>query len=146
MKLNQLALAAAFVAVPFMAQADLKAMDDGALASVTGQDGISLSGSFNGSIGAIVYTDKDTNGGSLRMEGITFTGFNISDANPLMIDVVTTDIGGTDTQQLQISMPSMTGQVSITDIRVGGPTAASIGSLAIIDQNLAGTTLKIWGH
>lgn len=146
MKLNQLALAAAFLAAPFMAQADLKAMDDNALASVTGQDGISLSGNFEGSIGAIVYTDNDVGGGSLRLEGITFTGFNISDSNPLMIDVVTTNISGADTQQLQISLPEMTGQVEIAAIKVGDTTAASIGSLAIIDQNLAGTTIKIWGH
>ncbi len=141
MKLNQLALAAAFLAAPFMAQADLKAMDDSALASVTGQDGISLSGDFNGSIGAIVYTDKDTNGGSLRMEGITFSGFSILDSDPLKIDVVNNG----SFEQLQISLPAMTGEIAITDIRVGA-TGASIGSLAVNDLNLAGTTVKIWGH
>jgi hypothetical protein len=144
--LKQLALAAAVLAVPFMAQADLQMMDDSALATVTGQDGISISGNFNGTIGSIVYTDGDTNGGSLRMETIAFTGFNIADDAPVMVDVVTNDIGGTATQQLQISMPTITGQLSVGAIKVGDTTAASIGSLAISDLNMAGTTVKIWGH
>jgi hypothetical protein len=144
--LKQLALAAAVLAVPFMAQADLQVMDDSALATVTGQDGISISGNFNGTIGSIVYTDGDTNGGSLRMETIAFTGFNIADDAPVMVDVVTNDIGGTPTQQLQISMPTITGQLSVGAIKVGDTTAASIGSLAISDLNMAGTTVKIWGH
>lgn len=144
--LKQLALAAAVLAVPFMAQADLQMMDDSALATVTGQDGISISGNFNGTIGSIVYTDGDTNGGSLRMETIAFTGFNIADDAPVMVDVVTNDIGGTPTQQLQISMPTITGQLSVGAIKVGDTTAASIGSLAISDLNMAGTTVKIWGH
>jgi hypothetical protein len=139
--LKQLALAAAVLAVPFMAQAELKAMDDSALATVTGQDGISISGSFNGSIGKISYTDD---GNSLNLETVAFTGFNIADEAPIMVDVVSTDIGGTDTQQLQISLPTITGELSVGAIRLG--TGASIGSLAISDMNMAGTTVKVWGH
>ncbi|MBA4288423.1 MAG: hypothetical protein C0439_05500 [Pseudomonas sp.] len=141
--LKQLALATAVLAVPFMAQAELKAMDDTALSSVTGQDGISISGSFNGTIGSVVYTDGDTNGGSLRLETIAFTGFNISDDAPVKVDVVTNSGG---TQQLQISLPTITGQLSVGAIKVGGAGAASIGSLAVNDMNMAGTTVKVWGH
>ncbi|MFP6850700.1 MAG: DUF6160 family protein [Pseudomonas sp.] len=146
--LKQLALAAAVLAVPFMAQAELKAMDDSALATVTGQDGISISGSFNGSIGKISYTDTDTGGGSLNLENITFTGFNIADDAPVKVDVVTTAIGPTgstvDTQQLQISLPAITGELEVGAIRMG--SGASIGALAISDLNMAGTTVKVWGH
>lgn len=138
--LKQLALAAAVLAVPFMAQAELKAMDDTALATVTGQDGISISGSFNGSIGKVTYTDGDAGGGSLNLENITFTGFNISDADPVKVDVVTN--GGT--EQLQISLPAITGELEVGAIKVGA--GASIGSLAVSDLNMAGTTVKVWGH
>ncbi|MDF3195884.1 DUF6160 family protein [Pseudomonas sp. 1928-m] len=138
--LKQLALATAVLAVPFMAQAELKAMDDTALATVTGQDGISISGSFNGTIGKLTYTDGDTNGGSLNLETIAFTGFNISDSDPLKIDVVTN--GGI--EQLQISLPAITGELEVGAVRVG--TGASIGSLAVNDLNMAGTTIKVWGH
>lgn len=139
--LKQLALATAVLAVPFMAQAELKAMDDSSLSSVTGQAGISISGSFNGSIGKISYIDD---GNSLNMETVAFTGFNISDTAPVMVDVVSTDIGGTQTQQLQISLPAITGELSVGAIRLG--TGASIGGLAINDMNMAGTTVKVWGH
>ncbi len=143
MKLKQLAFAAAVLAAPFMAQADMTAMDDTSLASVTGQDGISISGNFAGSVGAVVYTDGDASGGSLRMENISFTGFTILDSAPLTVDVVT-NAGGT--QQLAIGLPAMTGTVSVGAIKVGGQTAASIGALAISDINMAGTTVKVWGH
>ncbi|WNF48657.1 DUF6160 family protein [Pseudomonas sp. SG20056] len=141
--LKQLALATAVLAVPFMAQAELKAMDDTALATVTGQDGISISGSFNGTIGSLVYTDGDAGGGSLRMETVSFTGFNISDTAPVKVDVVENASG---TQQLQISLPTITGQLSVGAIKVGDSSAASIGSLAVNDMNMAGTTVKVWGH
>ena len=141
--LKQLALATAVLAVPFMAQAELKAMDDTALATVTGQDGISISGSFNGTIGSLVYTDGDAGGGSLRMETVAFTGFNISDTAPVKVDVVENASG---TQQLQISLPTITGELSVGKIKVGDTTAASIGSLAVNDMNMAGTTVKVWGH
>ena len=143
MKFKQLAFAAAVLAAPFMAQADMTAMDDSALSSVTGQDGISISGNFAGSVGAVVYTDGDASGGSLRMETISFTGFTILDSAPLTVDVVT-NAGGT--QQLAIGLPAMTGTVSVGAIKVGSTTAASIGSLAISDINMAGTTIKVWGH
>ena len=65
MNFKQLAFAAAVMATPFMAQAGMTAMDDSALSGVTGQDGISISGNFAGSVGAVVYTDGDASGGSL---------------------------------------------------------------------------------
>lgn len=153
MNFKQLVLAAAVLAVPFMAQAGMTSMDDSALSSVTGQDGISISGNFSGTVGNVKYTDGDVGGGSLNLTNIGFTGFTISDSAPLKIDVVTTDIGGTSTQQLAISLPAMTGTVTVGGIYVGGTYAngattgaASIGSLAISDLNMSGTTVKVWGH
>ena len=144
MNFKQLALAAAVLAVPFMAQAGMTSMDDSALSSVTGQDGISIAGNFSGSIGKVTYTDGDALGGSLNIENITLAGFIITDANPLTVDVVTTTIGSTPTQQLAIGLPAMTGTVSVGAIRMG--TGASIGALAISDINMAGSTVRIWGH
>ncbi|HRL92257.1 MAG TPA: DUF6160 family protein [Pseudomonas sp.] len=139
MKFKQLAFAAAVLAAPFMAQADMTAMDDGALSGVTGQAGISISGDFSGSIGAMVYTDTDAaTGGELRLETITFTGFAIDDADPLTVDV--------NANKLEIGLPSMTGEVKVGAIRVGGAAASSIGSLALSNIDMGGTTIKVWGH
>jgi hypothetical protein len=139
MKFKQLAFAAAVLAAPFMAQADMTAMDDGALSGVTGQAGISISGDFSGSIGAMVYTDTDAaTGGELRLETITFTGFAIDDADPLTVDV--------NANKLEIGLPSMTGEVKVGAIKVGGAAASSIGSLALSNIDMGGTTIKVWGH
>ena len=139
MKFKQLAFAAAVLAAPFMAQADMTAMDDGALSGVTGQAGISISGDFSGSIGAMVYTDTDAaTGGELRLETITFTGFAIDDADPLTVDV--------NANKLEIGLPGMTGEVKVGAIKVGGAAASSIGSLALSNIDMGGTTIKVWGH
>lgn len=139
MKIKQLAFAAALLAAPFMAQADMTAMDDAAMSGVTGQAGISISGNFSGSVGAMVYTDTDSaTGGELRMETITFTGFSILDTAPMTVDV--------EDNKLQIGLPSMTGEVKVGAIKVGGASSASIGSLALSDLNMGGTTIKVWGH
>lgn len=144
--LKQIAFAAAVLAAPFMAQASMTSMDDSALSSVTGQDGISIAGNFGGSIGSVVYTDGDAAGGSLRMEGISFTGFNILDADPLTVDVITGTIGGVATQQLEIGLPGMVGTVSVAAMKVGATTAHSLGGLSISDINMSGTKVRVWGH
>lgn len=128
---KHLFLATAVLAAPLLAHADLKAMDDGALSDVTGQAGISISGTFQGSVGAVTYTDTDTNGGSLRLENISLPALTIDDTKPLTIDVVTTDIGGKSTQQLAIGLPAITGDVTVGAIKVGDTSAASIGSLTV---------------
>lgn len=144
-KIKQLVLASAVLAAPFLAHADLKSMDDTALAGVTGQDGISIAGTFNAQIGAVTYTDADANGGSLVLEGIHLPSVTIADDAPLTVDVVTTNINGTDTQQLALGLPSVTGDVTVDAIKVGSG-GASIGSLTISNLDMAGSTVKVWGH
>ncbi|ERI50235.1 hypothetical protein EA796_19150 [Pseudomonas sp. AOB-7] len=139
MTLKKLALAAAIMAVPFMAQADLKALDDADLAGVTGQAGISIAGNFDATIGSIVYTDTEagvTDGSnSLTLETVTLSGFNIDESNPLTIDVVDS--------KLEIGLPGINGGVSVAAVKIG---ANSIGGLAINGLDMAGSTVKVWGH
>lgn len=150
-KIKQLVLASAVLATPFLAHADMQSMDDTALSGVTGQDGISIAGTFNAQIGAITYKDTDANGGSLVLEGIHLPSVTIADNAPMTVDVVTTSItpsgGGTAvaTQQLQLGLPSITGNVTVDAVRVGA-TGASIGSLTVSNLNLAGSQVRIWGH
>ncbi|WGW63325.1 DUF6160 family protein [Pseudomonas aeruginosa] len=144
---KHLFLATAVLAAPLLAHADLKAMDDGALSDVTGQASISISGTFQGSVGAVTYTDTDTNGGSCGFDqNIDLPALTIDDTKPLTIDVVTTDIGGKSTQQLAIGLPAITGDVTVGAIKVGDTSAASIGSLTVSGLNMAGSTIKVWGH
>ncbi|WP_152222575.1 DUF6160 family protein [Pseudomonas sp. SCB32] len=150
-KIKQLVLASAVLATPFLAHADMQSMDDAALSGVTGQDGISIAGTFNAQIGSITYKDADAGGGSLVLSGIHLPSITIADNAPMTIDVVTTNItpagGGTAvaTQQLAIGLPSVTGDVTVDAIKVGA-TGNSIGSLTVSNLNLAGSTVKVWGH
>jgi hypothetical protein len=129
----------------------MKSMDDAALSGITGQDGISISGTFNASIGSVTYKDADTNGGSLVLQGIHLPSVTIADNAPMTVDVVKTNItpvgGGTAvaTEQLAIGLPTVTGDVTIDAVKVG-TTGASIGSLTVSNLNLAGSTVKVWGH
>jgi hypothetical protein len=139
MTLKKLALAAAIMAVPFMAQADLKALDDADLADVTGQAGISIAGNFDATIGSIVYTDTeagvDDGSNTLSLNTVTLSGFNIDESNPLTIDVVA--------DKLEIGLPGINGGVSVESVNIG---ANSIGGVAINGLDMAGSTVKIWGH
>ncbi|MFV3306797.1 DUF6160 family protein [Pseudomonas sp. NY15181] len=150
-KIKQLVLASAVLATPFLAHADMQSMDDAALSGVTGQDGISIAGTFNAQIGAVTYTDADTKGGSLVLEGIHLPSVTISDDSPMTVDVVTNDVkplsGGAAvaTQQLQLGLPSITGNVTVDAVKVGSG-GASIGSLTVSNLNLAGSQVRIWGH
>lgn len=143
---KQLALAAAVLSASFMAQAELKSMDDASMSDVTGQAGISIAGDFSGSIGNVAYIDD---GNKLNLAGISMSGFAIADANPLTVDVI--DDGGV--QKLQIGLPAMTGTVTVANINIGGNYAGgtltggtSIGGLAISDINMGGSAIRVWGH
>ena len=139
MTLKKLALAAAVMTVPFMAQAQMQSLDDAALADVTGQAGISIAGNFDATIGSIVYTDTEagvTDGSnSLSLNTVTLSGFNISENSPLTIDVVD--------NKMEIGLPGINGGVSVESVKIG---ANSIGGVAINGLDMAGSTVKIWGH
>lgn len=143
---KQLALAAAVLSASFMAQAELKSMDDASMSAVTGQAGISIAGDFSGTVGNVAYIDD---GNKLNLSGITMSGFAIDDANPLTVDVIN-DAG---VQKLEIGLPAMTGTVTVSNINIGGNYAGgtltggtSIGGLAISDINMGGSAIRVWGH
>lgn len=73
--LKKLALATAVAAVPFAAQAELKAMDDTTMGAVTGQSGITIELEANVSVGEVAYQDD----GFLAINDVTIGGA----ANPL---------------------------------------------------------------
>ncbi|MCJ8168564.1 DUF6160 family protein [Atopomonas sediminilitoris] len=143
MTLKKLALATALFTAPFFAQAELQSMDDATLSSVTGQAGISISGNFSGTVGAVVYTDTDCVDCSVRMENVSITGLNILDTAPVTVDVID---GGAVGKQIAIGLPAMSGGMTIGAVKVGDTTAASIGSVGVENINFSGSTIKVWGH
>ena len=75
--------------------------------------------------------------GTLSLEGISFSGDGANggiEINDLTIDVVN--------DELQIVLPTITGTIAVENINIG---ESSIGSLAISNLNLEGTTISISG-
>lgn len=76
--LKKLALATAVAAVPFAANADLKALDDSAMGNVTGQAGVTIELETRVSIGEFTYTDD----GTFAVSDIEIGGANASGLIP----------------------------------------------------------------
>ncbi len=72
--LKKLALVTAIAAVPFAANADLKALDDSAMGNVTGQAGVTIELETRVSIGEFTYTDD----GTFAVAGVEIGGADAS--------------------------------------------------------------------
>ncbi|MCS5562874.1 DUF6160 family protein [Marinobacter sp.] len=72
--LKKIALATAVAAAPFAAHADLQAMDDSAMSSVTGQAGVTIELETQVSIGQFKYTDE----GSFVVNDIVLGGSGVA--------------------------------------------------------------------
>lgn len=89
--LKKLALATAVAAVPFAAQADLKALDDTSMGNVTGQAGVTIELETKVDIGTFTYTDE----GSFAVSGIHIGGGAITtdaDGNVTGVDGLLDDL------------------------------------------------------
>lgn len=164
-------------------QAAMQTLNDQSLGAVSGQDGISIFVSLNAKISAISYTD-DGNSASLRNLVIDSGTLNNLTAGPnmcaggpgtcyfnsglgllsadiptLKIDVVTTNIGGTPTQQLALSLPDLSAYneerilggndpIDIklrvkADLYVGD---SRLGAFEIRDIKDISGQIRVWGH
>lgn len=75
--LKKLTLATAIAAVPFAANADLKALDDSAMGNVTGQSGVTIELSAKVDVKEVAYQDD----GFLAISGLSIGGAYAKDAN-----------------------------------------------------------------
>lgn len=164
-------------------QAAMQSLNDQSLGEVTGQNGISVFVSLNAKINKISYTD-DGNSVSLRNVVIdsgtvnnltsgpnmcaggpgtcyfnTGLGLMSADIPTLKVDVVSTNISGTPTQQLALTLPNLTAYneerilggndpIDIklrvkADMYVG---ESRLGSFEVRDIKDITGQIRIWGH
>ncbi len=87
--LKKIALCSAVALAPFAANADLKALNDSDMSSVTGQAGVTIDLSANVTIGEIAYQDQ----GFLALSGVSLAGGALG---PDLDDIrLTIDVAGT---------------------------------------------------
>lgn len=143
--LNKLALAAAISAAPF-AHAEMKAMDDSALESMTGQSGVSIELSAQVSVGEFQYTDTDgidaslggsATAGSFEMSNITLGGS--AAGTPLDGIKIDIDIDGNDGLRIYLGAQDKIGVLSGAapvdfGLDIG---SASINNTAVLASNIA---------
>lgn len=93
--LKKLTLATAIAAVPFAAQADLKALDDSAMGNVTGQSGVTIELEAQVDVKEVAYQDD----GFLAISGLSIGGAALdanNDATTALDDVkLYIDVAGT---------------------------------------------------
>lgn len=141
--LKKLALATAVAAAPF-AQADLVAMDDSVLETMTGQAGVTIELSANVSVGSFVFTDTDgyvpstvftiedasgtpNTAGTFSMNNIVLGGNGGGALDDIKIDI---DIDGDDGLVIHL------GGTNTGDVLSGGPEQVDFGlSIGSVDVN-----------
>ena len=166
-------IAAALATAAFSASA-MTPIQDAELSTVSGQDGVSIAANLNVSIGSFVYTDTDTNGGSVAFNTIGVTGLLAASIDIINAKTFLTGLGNlgvtaaptdfyngtsdvvaiaipnvTTTKLLNMSIGSIT--MGSTDLTTGksvaaGATGPSFGSIALNNIDLRGTQVFIWAH
>ncbi len=171
MKLIKTAVAAALATLALSASA-MTPIQDSELSTVSGQDGVSIAAALNINMDSFVYTDTDTNGGSVSFNKIHIGGLiaaSIDIINHTVFDGTLAAVGvdlnkdptgaslggkfynGT-TDVVQIAIPTVTTSkgidMSVSSITMGGNGAGapSFGSFAMNNIDLRGTTVWIWAH
>jgi len=147
--LKKLALASAVAAAPF-AQAELTAIDDSVLETMTGQDGVSIELSANVSVGKFQYSDNDgvaaTLGGSatagtFEMSNVVLGGS--AAGTPLDGIKIDIDIDGTDGLRIYLGAKDKIGVMSgAAPVDFG----LDIGSVSINDTATLASNIAIDGQ
>ena len=174
MQLIKTIIAAALATAAFSASA-MTPIQDAELSTVSGQDGVSIAANLNVSIGSFVYTDTDTNGGSVAFNSIGVTGLlaasiDIINAKTFLtglgnlgVTAAPTDFYNGSSDVVQIAIPNVPTSkllnLSVGSITMGstsaagggtsvtaGATGPSFGSIALNNVDLRGTTVWIWAH
>jgi len=137
--LKKIALCSAVALAPFAANADLKALNDSDMSSVTGQAGVTIDLSANVTVGEIAYKD----GGFLALSGVALGGSGIisGDAAATALDDIrlTIDVVGTAGGDLGIS-DQATGYLGAALVNVNSTdVAVTDGDLVIALRSQSGT-------
>lgn len=136
--LKKIALATAVAAAPFAAHADLQAMDDTAMSSVTGQAGVTIELETQVSIGQFRYTDE----GSFAVNDIVLGGSGVAGGpGTNLLDQLYIDIDVEADGDAVIHVGSLDGNPIDW-----GMTASSMELIGATDSTTLVSNLSGWGN
>ncbi len=147
--LKKASLAASIAAVSFAANAELVAMDEMAMAATTGQAGVDIDITLEGteaiSIGGILYRDTDTDGGVL-VDGVTLGAADggevvLTNAIDINADGSIQIVGNTEAQSLVLGIGSVDTVTSA--YTTGAADGVNIMGASTIYMNVIGGTTTI---
>jgi len=163
MKLIKSAVAAALATLALSASA-MTPIQDTELSTVSGQDGVSIAADLHVNIGSFVYTDTDSNGGSVSFNNIQVNGLLAAQIDIINKATFATEMAaltvdaasavavgfydGT-SDVVKIAIPQVTTakllNMSVDSIKMGN-SSKSYGSFAMNNLDLRGTNVYIWAH
>lgn len=132
--LKKIALVAAVAAAPFAANAEMQALNDATMGTVTGQNGITIDLSANVTIGEIAYQDQ----GFLAFSGVSLSGQAGTDLDDIRLTI---DVAGDGTD---LGVPALGATyLAGAGFDVSGanetPQAVTDGDLVIALRSQSGT-------
>jgi len=128
--LKKIALCSAVALAPFAANADMKALNDSDMGSVTGQAGVTIDLSANVTIGEIAYQDQ----GFLALSGVSLTGQGGTDLDDIRLTI---DVAGA-TNDLGNGAMATAYVANQTGVSVGTDWAVDDGDLVISLRSQSG--------
>lgn len=159
--LKKLTLATAIAAAPFMAQAELKMIDDESLSSMTGQAGVTIETTALVNIGQVVYEDEvvaatadgpdgiggnadDNTGnyGTVAVDGISLT--NTTGGAVAITQTIDVNAAG----QLEVGVSGISNlRLQVSDMTIGTSTTAATTGNAVtgLTQGLGGAASESMG-
>lgn len=159
--LKKLTLATAIAATPFMAQAELKMMDEESLQATTGQAGVTIETTALVNIGQVVYEDEvapvSANGpdgiagnaddGLGNFGTVAVNGISLSNTSGAAV-AITQTIDVNENGQLEIGVGGISNlRLQVNDMTIGTSTAAATTGTAVtgLTQGIGGAASEGMG-